>query len=479
MKPRSIVIILVIVALLAGGGYFIWQQQAATARAATTRQTSNVSRGTLVATVTGAGNLYAPQQTNLNFQLSGVPITKVNVEVGSTVKSGDVLAQVDDSDLQFQLRTAQTNLVSAQARLVQAKAPPTPQDLAVAQAQVESAQAAYDAAVAKNAHNNDQITVAKAALEKASIALQQAQAAYDRIAWQSNAGMSSQAASLQQATIDYQSALANFNIALAGINDSAVKSAAQQLASAKANLANLTAPPTKEELDIAQAAVDSAQVSVDQAKRRLDQAKIIAPFDGTIAAINYVVGQLAANSPAMMTLVNLNALQTQLNLSEVDIAKIKLGQDVSLTFDALGGRSFPGQIVSISPIGTVTQGVVNFVVTVKLSSPDPSVRPGMTAEARITVDHRDNVLIVPNRAIRTQGNQRIITLLFEGADRQLVVQTGLNDDKNTEIIRATSVDLGQPVTLQAGDVVLLNTTTTTNRGVGGLGGGAVFVGPGR
>ena len=275
MKARTIIIILVVIAVLGVGGYFIWQQQQNTAKAATTRQTATVTRGALAATVSGAGNLYAPQQTNLNFQLTGVPITKVNVQVGDKVKAGDLLAQVDDSDLQFSLRTAQSNLKSAQAKLTQTKTPASKDDVATAQAQVDSAQAAYDAAVIKYGHTNDQITVAKAALEKATITLQQAQAAYNLVAWRPDVGMSSQATTLQQATIDYQSALANYNLTLTGINDTSVKSAVQSLASANANLTKLIAPPTQQDLDIAQASVDNAQVAVDQAKRKLDQARIV------------------------------------------------------------------------------------------------------------------------------------------------------------------------------------------------------------
>ncbi|HEY6042106.1 MAG TPA: efflux RND transporter periplasmic adaptor subunit [Anaerolineae bacterium] len=479
MKARTIIIILIVIAVLGVGGYFIWQQQQNTAKAATTRQTATITRGSLAATVSGAGNLYAPQQTNLNFQLTGVPITKVNVQVGDKVKAGDVLAQVDDSDLQFSLRTAQSNLKSAQAKLTQTKTPASKDDVATAQAQVDSAQAAYDAAVTKYGHTNDQITVAKAALEKATITLQQAQAAYNLVAWRPDVGMSSQATTLQQATIDYQSALANYNLTLTGINDTSVKSAAQSLASARANLTKLIAPPTQQDLDIVQASVDNAQVAVDQAKRKLDQARIIAPFDGTVASVNYVVGQLAANSPVMMSLVNLETLQTQINLSEIDIAKIKSGQDVSLTFDALNRRSFRGRIVSISPVGTVTQGVVNYVVTVALAQTDPTVRPGMTAEATITVDRRDNALLVPNRAIKTQGNVKNVTLLLEGRENTLTVTTGLSNDTSTELLSATMSD-GTAVRLNEGDVLVINPTTTTNRGGGGgvgvPGAGPVFIG---
>ncbi len=482
---RNLVITLIVLVLVAAGVAVFYQQQAAKAASTPTFQTAQVSRGTLVATVSGAGNIAAPQQSNLNFQLTGVPITKINVQVGQQVKAGDVLAEVDNSNLQFALRTAQSSLTSAKAKLDALKQPPAAADLAAAQAQVASAQSAYNAAVAKNNHAPDQLMVAKATLDKAQATLQQAQAAYDAIAWRDNAGSSTQAATLAAATADYQAAIANYNLAVVGINDSAVKAAAQQLSSAQDSLAKLTQPPLPTDIEQAQASIDSAQVQVDQAQRNLDEAKIIAPFDGTVAAVNYVVGQLApsgsgSTTPAI-TLVNMSNLQTQITVSEVDIPKVKVGQTVQLSFDALGGQAFPGKIVSVAPVGTVTQGVVNYVVTVALTKPDQQIMPGMTATANIVVAQRDNALMVPNRAIRTVGNQKILTILSEGKQIPLQVQTGLNNDTDTEIVSASAN--GTQVQLQDGDVVVLNPTTTTgnNRVPGGggiFGGGGGFRGPG-
>ena len=90
MKRLPIIITIVILLVVAGGGFFYWQQQNATASAAaSSRQRVAITRGNLTATVSGAGNLYAPQQANLNFQLAGVPITKINVQVGQKVKAAE------------------------------------------------------------------------------------------------------------------------------------------------------------------------------------------------------------------------------------------------------------------------------------------------------------------------------------------------------------------------------------------------------
>jgi HlyD family secretion protein len=484
MTRRNLLIALILLVLLGGASYLFYERQVSSASAAaiSNLQTATVTRGTLVATVSGAGNIYAPQQTNLSFQLTGVPITKINVNVGDQVKAGQVLAQADDSDLRFALRSAQAQLTSAQANLSKLKQPPLAADVAAAQAAVASAQSAYNVAVTKSQHASDQIASAKAALDNAAAAVQQAQAAYDAIGGASNPriGMTSQSLTLQQDTNNYQSALAAYNLALTDINDSSVKSAAQALSSAQDSLVKLTQPPTPQDLTVAQASVDSAQVAVDQAQRNLNQAKVIAPFDGTIAAVNYVVGQLspAGSSTPVITLVNMNDLQTQITVSEVDIPKVKLGQQVDLSFDALGGQTFPGKITSVAPVGTVTQGVVNYTVTVALTKPDKQIMPGMTATASIVVAQDSNVLMVPNRAVQQRGNQKMLTVLFEGKQIPLFVQTGLNNDQSTEITGATSTD-GQAVQLKDGDTVVLNPTTTTSGGnFRGGGGNFFFRGPG-
>ena len=469
MKHRWLLILLIIVALVGAGAYVLYQRQASSVEAATTSvQTGIITRGSLAATVSGAGNIYSPQQTDLSFELTGVPITTIQVQVGDQVKTGQVLALEDDSDLQFSLRTAQASLASAQASLDKLKQPPLETDVNAAKAELTSAQAGYAAAVNKNAHASDQLLVVKSALDKATATLQHAQAAYNRIAWRDDAPSSSEAATLASATADYQSALGTYNLAVVDINDSAVKSAAETLASAMANLATVTATATEQDLAVAQASVDSAQVVVEQAERKLDQAKIIAPFDGTIAAVNYVVGQLSPSGSTVISLVSLDNLQTQISLSEVDIAKVQADGQVTLEMDAISGQSFSGKVASISPVGTVTSGVVNYAVTVALTKSDPGIKPGMTATATFVVDQRDNVLMAPNKALKTASNQKVMTLLVSGKQVPVIVKTGLVGESSTEILSAASTD-GQPVNLADGDLVVLNSTTTTTSSGGGPG----------
>jgi multidrug efflux pump subunit AcrA (membrane-fusion protein) len=200
MKRKILIIGGVVVVLLIVGGVILWQNLDARASASSVSpQTATVQRGSLVATINVAGNVSAPATVALGFQQSG-SVAKVNVNVSNAVKKGQALMELDTTDLNLALKTAKANLASAQASYDQTKA-----DLQFAlrnaQASLDSSKADLDAARAKNDQNPNSLIVAEATLDKATVALQKAQADYNTIAWRGDVGMTSQAVTLQQAMI--------------------------------------------------------------------------------------------------------------------------------------------------------------------------------------------------------------------------------------------------------------------------------------
>lgn len=450
MKRRFVIVGGIIVIVLVIVGVFGWQQMTASAAASTTHlQTTSVTRGTIVATVDAAGNVSAPTSATLAFASSG-RVAKVAVQVGDSVKKGQLLMALDTTDLQLALQSAKTSLMSAQASYDATQAS-LQAAIKTAQSNVASAQANYDSAKAKDATNLDQVIVAKATLDQAKVTLDQAQGAYNAIAWRGDVSMTTQAATLQTATDDYNSALANYNIAVAGVNHTALQSAQASLDSAQVALdqaqKNLTTST-----QTAQASLDSAQVAVEQAQRNLDAASLYAPFDGVISAVNFGVGDTASGTA--VGIADLSNLQVNVSIDEVDIAKVAVGQTAQMTMDALPGKTYDAKVISIGPVGTITSGVVNYPVTVSITHPDAAVKPGMTANLSVKVEQRDNVLLVPNRAVRTQGNQKIVTVLYHGQTIATPVSTGLSNDTSVEITSG----------LREGDVVVLNQTQTQSRG---------------
>jgi HlyD family secretion protein len=521
-KVLTIVVIVFVVAGVGTVAYLQFGPQRVKAEAAVTGQTATVTRGSLAATVSGAGNIAAHQQVALNFQQTG-PIKQIYVQAGSRVQAGQVLAELDDSDLQLQLQNAEVNLKIAQDKLAQTKSPTTSEDIASARAQVDAAQAAYDKVVAGatpadisaaksqvasaqaaysaavNSANtsNSQLEAAAAAMQKAQVALQQAQAAYDKVASNPGIGAMSQSVNLQSATIDYQQAKANYDALAATTNSDAAskvesaKSALDQaqaslvklqqvtpadvttaqanLTQAKNNLQKLLAGPDAASLDIAQNGVDQAQIALKQAQLQVQKAQLIAPFTGIITAVDVTNGQDVSGNVTggAMQLADLDNLEISVNMAETDVSSIKMGQQVQVTLDALPDQNLTGIVTQISPAGVLNQGVVNYPVTIALQNPPAAVKTGMTANVNIVTAQRNDVLMLPNRAIRTLGRQKVATVLFEGQQMQVPVTTGLANDTQTEVTSG----------LKEGDVVMLTTTTITAGGGGArIGGPGGFVG---
>ncbi|MBI5301981.1 MAG: efflux RND transporter periplasmic adaptor subunit [Chloroflexi bacterium] len=465
MKRRTLIIVSVVVVGLIVVGALVWQNfnSRPTASAASV-QTSQVRRGTLVATISAAGNVSAINEVALPFQTSG-RVASVPVQVGDAVKAGQVLMQLDTTDLELALKTTQTSLASTQASYDQTKA-----DLDYAlrntQSALTTAKANLDAAKAKNDQNPNSLIIAKASLDKATVTLQQAQANYNRIAWRGDVSATSEAATLQTATIDYQTALANYKVTEATINDSAYKSAQEQYSNAQISLEQ-----AQKNLDTkmrsAQAQLDNAKVSVEQAKRNLDKAFVYAPFDGVVSVVNFKKGDTAGTTTAV-TVVDTSRLQIKVSVAEVDLPKVKVGASSQVNLDALPGKNYQAKVTTVGPVGTVTQGVVNYPVTLEVTNVDKSVSPGMTANLTIVVESRENVLYVPLRAVRTQGTQKSVTVQYKGQSIAVSVTTGLTNDQAVELLSGE---------LQEGDVVVINQTTTRQTtNIPGGGPGIPFIG---
>jgi HlyD family secretion protein len=458
MKNKFVLMGGIAILILIAAGVFVWQRTSVNSAGISRQQTATVTRGSLVATVNAAGNVFTPNTAAIAFSATG-RLAQVPIHVGDQVKKGQLLMQLDLTDLQLALTTAQTNLAGQQANFDSTQAS---QQFAVqtAQVNVASAQAGYDSAKATNGTNSDQITVAKAALEKARVTLQTAQIAYNTLALTgaTNIGMSTQAATLQTATSDYTSALGTYNITIGGINDSALKTAQATLDNNRTAL-DQAQKNLETNLKTAQASLDNAKVAVEQAQRNLDAASLSAPFDGYVSAVNFSAGDTPSGTA--VSLVDLSNLQVKVVIAEVDIAKIAIGQVTQMTADALPGKTYQAKVLSIGPVGTVTSGVVNYPVTVVVTNPDTDLKPGMTANLAVEVDRRDNVLLVPTRALRNQGTQKTVTVVRQDKAVAVPVGTGLSSDTMIEVTSG----------LAEGDQVVVGQTQTQQRGgVPGLGG---------
>ena len=239
----------------------------------------------------------------------------------------------------------------------------------------------------------------------------------------------------------------------------------------------------------AQLAVTKAQNALQDAQHALADYYIRAPFDGTVAAVAVHKFDQAGSGSAVATLITPQQL-ADLSLNEVDAAKIQVGDKATLTFDALPGLTLTGTVAELDPVGAVSQGVVSYDVKISFDAQNNAIKSGMTVNAQIQTGVHQDVLIVPQSAVKTQGGQSYV-LAFDPplatstvsnptqgvttseVPQQLPVQTGLSDDTNIEI--SSGLSAGQQIvtrtTTGAATGATTRTTTTTTGGNRGFGGG--------
>jgi len=445
----SLIAILVAVSLVGCAS----QASAQSASSSTTQQTATVQRGNLTATLGAAGTVAAQAQVALTFQASG-QVKSVNVQVGEQVRAGQVLAQLDATALEMAVSKAQLAYRTALVKLEQTKEGPTDAELQSAQASLSSAQAAYQAALTKYNLTDAQLAVARAQVDKAAATVQRAQLAYE---WEANnwpnadPTQSRQKETLDDAQEAYALALAAYNQQAAAINDSALRSAASAVAQAQYTLDNLLNTPSAEDVAAVEAAVKQAEVSLKQAQLQLAQASLTAPFGGTIANIYAQVGQQAGTSTQIAMLADLSQLNLAVTLGETDLPKVKVGQPAQITLDALPGQVFTGTVTAIDLVGTTSSGVVSYAATVSIDNAADSLRPGMNANVNLILSQRENVLLVPNRAVKSVNGRKTVTVVNGGQSSTVQVTLGLSGDTQSQVVSG----------LSEGDVVVINSTTTT------------------
>lgn len=270
----------------------------------------------------------------------------------------------------------------------------------------------------------------------------------------------------------------------------AITTADQTIAEKTQSLAKLKAGANDIDIQSQQLAVKQREAALADAEDNLAKSVIRAPMDGIVAKINAKITDNADTGGAIVTMVTQQQM-AQISLNEVDAAKIKVGQKVVLTFDAIDGLSLTGRVGEVDTVGTVTQGVVTYAVKIVFDTQDDRVKPGMSVNASIITNVQQDVLIVPSSAVQNQNN-RTSVLVFnpplsgtpssQGVESvtppvSQAVQVGISNDTETEITSG----------LKEGDQIVVRTITTAGAAAGaqapslfgGGGGGGGFRGAGR
>ena len=450
-KKKNFITIAVIIILLAGGiflGYrFLTSAQRANA-AANTYQTETAATGELTSTIGETGSVRARQSAVLAWNTSGT-VETIYVDEMDNVARDDVLAELAYTSLSQSILQAQSDLLSAQTEL---------DDLYLnfdrdkAEAQLAVITAQED--LSDLQEDREWLDYPRCNQDTIDDYQDEYQDALDRVddlegMQQTYPDNPSIRDALSSARSARDTAYANYNYCISPREESEINEADTEiaLAQAKLDLAQQEYEKYSDGKPDADA-LTTLELRIKAAEATLAMAKIDAPFSGTVTAIDMMPGDQVNAGSSALRMDDLSELLVDVQVSEIDINSIHVGQDVIFTFDAIPGKEYHGQVTEIASVGDTVQGVVEFDVTTSILDFDEALKPGMTAVAEIVIEELYDVLLLPNQAVRVADGQRVVYILTPAGNvKQVVVELGAQSLYYSQV---TGGDL------EAGDEIILN-----------------------
>jgi HlyD family secretion protein len=334
-----------LVLALAGGGAWWWTQR--TKADAVSYRTAKIERGNVQATVSASGAVNPVTQVSVGTQVSG-QIKELYVDFNSEVKAGQLIALIDPETFEYRVRSAQADVDSARAAVLTAQA---------------------------------NIAASNAAVSRAKVDLAEAQRDLER----------------QQMLVDKQFVAQN----VADKARALVSSSSESIKAAEAQLA-----VTQAQIKSAQANVAQRESALAQARIDVSRTKITSPVNGIVIKRAIEKGQTVAaslQSPELFVIAqNLSDMQVDASIDESDVGRIRTGQKASFTVDAYPGQTFEGVVKQVRKAAQNVANVVTYVAVVGFTNTGDRLLPGMTANVRLVTDLRENVLKIPNAALRVK-----------------------------------------------------------------------------
>lgn len=216
----------------------------------------------------------------------------------------------------------------------------------------------------------------------------------------------------------------------------------------KAQLNQVKAPAKSQDIALQQAQIRQAEAMLAAAENNIEKSILKAPIDGTITKIEYEVGEMVGTKP-VISMLNGNALEIEVDISETDISKVSVNDKAEITLDAFtDDLKFYGTVLEIEPAETVIQDVIYYKVKVSVAFDEEyanQVKPGMTADVTITTEEKEDALIVPSRAIVDKnGHGKFLRILENGVLQEIPVEIGIRgDDGIVEVL--SEVEVGTEV----------------------------------
>ncbi len=463
---KRLVIILGVVILVVVGAIVYLQIAAKNVDVSALYQTYTVEKTELTSMVGATGNVRANQSTRLAWSTTG-RIEKILVNLNDEVDAGEILAELDKSTVSQSILAAQSQLITARQALRDVKESATTRakaELTLAQAKID-----YEDAVKERTRKNyKHVTDATIKELEANYILAKkgyddAKDLYSYVEDQAIDSTTRAAALLElsRAEKNRDTALANLNYGLKLPDENEVAKAEARLNLAKAAVEDAEREwekvkdgPSDDDIAIAEANVAAAESAVKMMW-------LEAPFNGTVTAIHSMVGDEVSPTTISFQIDDLSRMVIFIQLTEVDIRKVQVGQEVEIAFDGIPDKKYKGDVYEVGQVGTIESGTVSFLVKIELIDAGPEVLPGLTAATNIIVTQLSDVIAVPNRAIKTLEGKRVVYVLKDNVPTPVDIEIGETSDTNAQILGDT---------IQVGDIVVLN-PPMPNMMFGGPGGG--------
>ena len=415
-------------------------------------QTEIIERGDLIAIVGATGIVEPNQSAELNWETNG-RVEIVYATVNNMIEPGEILAELADNTLSQSVILAQADLVSAKRALEDLVNSNTESALAYANL-LEAEQKLREAEEERDDWNynnasDERIFNARSDFLIAEENYKAAKLVYDNFTDLDDDDSQKLNAMevLDEEKLKRDKSLRTLNYILGKSYDQQVAEnfaeydvALAQLEDAQREWERVKDGPNTDDISVAESKVAAAEATVSLGN-------IEAPFSGTITKAKPKVGDQVVAGSSAFRIDDLSKLFVEVEISEVDINRVSVGQRADLTFDAIIGETFSGKVIEVSSVGNDTGTGVDFLVTLQIIDPTVLVRPGMTAAVNIIVSEIEDVLSVPNRAVRLKEGRRIVYILRDGEIQEIEVEFGSSSDIHSEIVAGD---------IEEGDLIVLN-----------------------
>jgi HlyD family secretion protein len=384
----------------------------------------------------------------------------VNVNVNDTVTADQILMTLDSETAPSDVIAATETLVSAKQALEDAKQSNT--STASASSALASAQSAYNSALGtyweltdgSTQGSTETIAIYEAKYQMAVNKVDDLQDALDKMAELADDDDKKlqTIANLNQAIIDRDQVKGTLDYYKSTPDALDIQTAKAALDVAKANLEDAQRAYDRVKDGPSADTIAAAQAKVDAAQATVNQLYIIAPFEGEVVAVLTQEGDQVDQGTNAIIIVNRSTLYVDVSIDETDISRVELGDTASITFDALPDVTATGTVTFINPVGSSSQGVVNYTVRVTLDESNPDILLGATATIEINTGEAESLLTVPVSAVLTDesGQEYVIRVNSDGSTEQVSVTSGT-------VVGTTVVVKGD---LSEGEIVQLNGDTT-------------------